>query len=79
MNPLTARAVSLAVVVAVWTAISHFARLPLQLWPVLVGVACFVGSGGGVSRAGRRGRKALRRWHSAIFSWPTSAPIGKSS
>ena len=48
MNALMARAVSFGVVVAAWTLISHYGRLPMQLWPVLVGVACFLGSGGGV-------------------------------
>lgn len=48
MNALTARGLSLAVVVAVWTAISHLANLPLLLWPVFVGLACFVAAGSGV-------------------------------
>lgn len=49
MNALTARAVSLAIVVVVWTAIFYLAKLPLQLWVVIVGIACFVGSGSGMS------------------------------
>ncbi|MGH7699644.1 MAG: DUF1097 domain-containing protein [Gemmatimonadales bacterium] len=49
MNATTARALSLAVAVAVWTAISHTAKLPFQLWPVIVGLACFVAAGGGLS------------------------------
>jgi hypothetical protein len=48
MNAMTARALSLAIVVAAWTAVSHMAKLPLQLWPVIVGLACFVAAGGGV-------------------------------
>lgn len=48
MNPSIARALSLAIAVAVWTAISHLANLPLQLWPVIVGLACFLASGGGL-------------------------------
>src|SRR5438094_6105221 len=48
MNAMTARGLSLAAVVAVWTAISHFGKLPLQLWPVIVGLGCFVGAGGGI-------------------------------
>ena len=48
MNALTAKALSIAVVVAVWTVISHVCKLPLQLWPVIVGLACFVGAGGGI-------------------------------
>ena len=48
MNAMTARGLSLAAVVAVWTAISHFGKLPLQLWPVIVGLGCYVAAGGGI-------------------------------
>jgi hypothetical protein len=48
MNATTTKALSLALVVAVWTIVSHLAKLPLQLWPVIVGLACFVGAGGGM-------------------------------
>lgn len=49
MTALTARALSLGLVVAAWTLISHLGKLPLQLWPVIVGLACFVAAGGGMS------------------------------
>jgi hypothetical protein len=49
MNALTARALSLGLVVAAWTVISHLGKLPLQLWPVIVGLACFVAAGGGMA------------------------------
>jgi len=48
MNALTTKALSLAIVVAVWATISHLAKLPLELAPVIVGLACFVGAGGGM-------------------------------
>ncbi len=48
MNATTTKALSLALVVAVWTIVSHLGKLQLQLWPVIVGVACFVGAGGGM-------------------------------
>ncbi|HEY3279143.1 MAG TPA: DUF1097 domain-containing protein [Gemmatimonadales bacterium] len=48
MNAQTMRALSLGLVVAVWAAISHLAKIPFQLWPALVGLACFVAAGGGV-------------------------------
>jgi len=48
MNAMTARGLSLAAVVALWTAISEMARVNLSLWPVLVGLACAVAAGGGV-------------------------------
>lgn len=49
MNALTARALSLGLIVAAWTVISHLGKLPLQLWPVIVGLACFVAAGGGMA------------------------------
>jgi hypothetical protein len=49
MNASTNKALSLGIVVALWAVISHFGKLPLQLWPVLVGLACFVGAGGGMN------------------------------
>ena len=48
MNTVAARGLSLAIVVAAWTAISHIGRVPLQLWPVIVGLACFLAAGGGM-------------------------------
>ena len=48
MNASTTKALSIAVVVALWAVVSHLGKLPLQLWPVLVGLACFVGAGGGM-------------------------------
>ena len=48
MNATTTKALSLALVVAVWAIVSHLGKLPLQLWPVIVGLACFVGAGGGM-------------------------------
>jgi hypothetical protein len=49
MNALNTKALSLAIVVAAWAVVSHYGKLPLQLWPVIVGVACFVGAGGGMT------------------------------
>src|SRR3970040_1310394 len=48
MNAMTARGLSLAAVVTVWAAISHVGNVPLQLWPVIVGLGCFVAAGGGI-------------------------------
>lgn len=49
MHTLTARALSLGLIVAAWTVISHVGKLPLQLWPVIVGLACFLAAGGGMT------------------------------
>jgi hypothetical protein len=49
MSTSTARALSLAIAVAVWTTISHVGKLPLQLWPVIIGLACFLAAGGGLT------------------------------
>jgi channel protein (hemolysin III family) len=48
MSASTTKALSLAIVAAVWAAISHLLRVNLQLWPVIVGLGCFVGAGGGM-------------------------------
>lgn len=47
MNALTTKALSLAIVTALWAIVSHLGKINLQLWPVIVGLACFVGAGGG--------------------------------
>lgn len=49
MNGMTARALSLGIVVVVWTLISHYAKLPLQLWPVIIALGCFLAAGGGMA------------------------------
>lgn len=49
MSAMTARALGLAVAVAVWAAISHLGKLPLQLWPVIIGLACYLAAGGGIA------------------------------
>jgi hypothetical protein len=49
MSASTTKALSLAIVAAVWAAISHLLKVNLQLWPVIVGLGCFVGTGGGVT------------------------------
>jgi len=48
MNAMTARGLSVAAVVAVWTAISEMARVNLSLWPVIVALGCSFAAGGGV-------------------------------
>ena len=48
MNAMTARGLSVAAVVAVWTAISEIARVNLSLWPVIVALGCSLAAGGGV-------------------------------
>jgi len=48
MNPMTMRALSLAVVVAAWTAISEMAKVNLSLWPVIVALGCSLAAGGGI-------------------------------
>ena len=48
MSASTTKALSLAIVAAVWAAVSHLLKVNLQLWPVIVGLGCFVGTGGGM-------------------------------
>ena len=47
MSASTTKALSLGIVAALWAIISHFGKINLQLWPVIVGLACFVGAGSG--------------------------------
>jgi hypothetical protein len=49
MSASTTKALSLGIVAAVWAIVSHLGKINLQLWPVFVGLACFVGAGGGVT------------------------------
>ena len=78
MNSLTARALTLAVAVAVWTAISHLARLPLQLWPVIVGIGLFVGAGGGVPGAQKSALAAATGVVWAFLAALVSNALGRS-
>ncbi|PYP57946.1 MAG: hypothetical protein DMD44_08710 [Gemmatimonadetes bacterium] len=48
MNPMTMRGLSLAAVVAAWTAISEMAKVNLSLWPVIVALGCSLAAGGGI-------------------------------
>ncbi|HEY3220281.1 MAG TPA: DUF1097 domain-containing protein [Gemmatimonadales bacterium] len=48
MSASTTKALSLAIVAALWAIISHLGKVNLQLWPVIVGLGCFVGAGGGI-------------------------------
>ena len=78
MNAATARALSLAVVVLIWTAISHFAKLPLQLWPVIVGLACFVAAGGGLSGAQKSIAGMVTGVIWALLAYSISKALGRS-
>ena len=49
MSAATTKALSLAIMAAVWAAISHLAKVNFELWPAYVGLACFVGTGGGMT------------------------------
>src|SRR2546421_10158113 len=49
MNASTTKALSLAIVAVVYAALSHVLKINLQMWPVIVGLGCFVGTGGGMT------------------------------
>ena len=49
MSSSTTKALSLGIVAAVWAIISHLGKINLQLWPVFIGLGCFLGAGGGVA------------------------------
>jgi len=48
MSAMTARGLSLGVVVAVWALISDLGRVNLSLWAVVVALGCFLAAGGGI-------------------------------
>lgn len=78
MNAAIARALALAVAVALWTAISHLAKLPLQLWPVIVGVGCFLGAGGGVPGAQKSAAAGVTGVIWALLGVSISNALGRS-
>ena len=71
MNPMTMRAVSLGVVVAVWTAISEMAKVNLSLWPVIVALGCSLAAGGGIP--------GLQRTLAATTSGVVWAPYARAT
>lgn len=78
MNAMTARGLSLAVVVTAWTAISHFGNVPLQLWPVIVGLACFVATGGGIAGLQKSAAGAVSGVIWALLYVTVSAALGRN-
>jgi hypothetical protein len=79
MNAMTIRAVSLAVVVAVWTAISHLAKLPLPLWPVIVGLACFVAASGGMPGLQKSAAGVVSGVIWALLAYKVSGVLGRQA
>ena len=79
MNAMTARALSLAVAVALWTAISHLAKLPLQLWPVFIGLASFVGTPGGVAGVQKSAAGLVSGVIWALLGYAVSGALGRSA
>lgn len=77
MQPLTARALSLGLAVTVWAAISHLANLPLQLWPVIIGLACFLAAGGGVAGVTKSAGGAASGVAWAIIYVAVSGALGR--
>ena len=77
MNTMTARALSLAIVVAAWTAVSHMMKLPLQLWPVIVGLACFVAAGGGIQGLQKSLAASIAGVAWALIAYNVSTALGR--
>jgi len=78
MNAMTARAVSLGIIVAVWTAISHYGKLPLQLWPTIVGLGCFLVSGGGIPGLQKTVVSTVSGVLWALIAFSVSRALGRS-
>ena len=79
MNATTARALTLALAVVLWTTISHLAKLPLQLWPVIVGLACFVGTEGGVAGVQKAAAATASGVIWALLGYSVSGALGRGS
>jgi hypothetical protein len=77
MNAAIARALSFALAVLVWTAISHIAKLPLQLWPVIAGLGCFVGTGGGVAGVQKAAAAIATGVAWALLGYSVSGALGR--
>lgn len=77
MNLAIARALSLGIAVAVWASISHLAKLPLQLWPVIIGLACFLAAGGGVAGASKSLLGAISGVFWAMLYVTVSGALGR--
>ena len=79
MNAMTARALGLGIVVAVWTAISHYAKLPLLLWPVFVGLGCFLAAGGGIAGLQRTVVSMISGAVWVLIAYSVSKSLGRSN
>src|ERR1700704_3616018 len=79
MNATTARALSLGIVVAVWTAISHYAKLPLLLWPVMVGLGCFLAVEGGMPGLQKTVAGVIAGVGWALVAYSVSKSLGRSN
>jgi hypothetical protein len=79
MSAMTARALSLGIIVAVWTAISHYAKLPLQLWPVIVGLGCFVAAEGGMPGLQKTLAGTITGVVWALIAYSASRALGRSN
>jgi Protein of unknown function (DUF1097) len=77
MNTLTARGLSLALVVAVWILISDLAKVPLSLWPVLVALGCFLASGGGIPGLQRTVAGTVSGVVWALLAFTIGAALGR--
>ena len=79
MNVITARALGLGIVVALWTAISHYAKLPLLLWPVFVGLGCFLAAGGGIPGLQRTVLGMISGAVWVLIAYSVSKSLGRSN
>src|SRR2546429_8050750 len=52
MNTMTARALMVGVLIAIWAWLASVARLNVSMWAGVVALGCFYASGGGVAGGG---------------------------
>jgi hypothetical protein len=77
MNTLTARGLSLGLVVAVWSLISDYGKVPLSLWAVVVALACFLASGGGIPGLQRTVAGTVSGVVWALLVYTVAASLGR--
>src|SRR2546429_8177871 len=54
MNTMTARALMVGVLIAIWAWLASVARLNVSMWAGVVALGCFYASGGGVAGVGKK-------------------------
>ena len=77
MSAMTARGLSLGVVVAVWTLISEMGKVNLSLWAVVVALGCFLAAGGGIQGLQRTVAGTVSGVVWALIAYTVATALGR--